>query len=373
MNTLNIADNIVRLRHDKKITQEQLANFTGVTKAAVSKWENSQSTPDIAILPQLAAFFDVTIDELVGYTPQLSKEQIQNLYQRFGKDFAERPFEDVMNETQDYVKRYYSCHPFLLQICILWMNHYKMAENEERQKDICLRIEDLCRHIQANCKDAKICENAVVIQALVYFQAGRMREVVDVLEDFSICDRFGSQSSILLAQAYAMLGNKEKADGYVQISMYDDVMDLLANAACYLSIHAENLSVCEETISRIERVAEAYKIAGLNPNSLLTFEYQAAVCYLAHGENQKALEHIEKYVRSLSNLFSEAELHLHGDAYFNRIEDWFDNELDSGTNAPRSRKVVLEDAKTTLDVPPFTALNGTPGFERIKKKLKELN
>ena len=80
MNSLNIADNIVRLRHNKKITQEQLAEFIGVTKASVSKWENRQSTPDITILPQLATFFDVTIDELVGYTPQLSKEQIQRLY-----------------------------------------------------------------------------------------------------------------------------------------------------------------------------------------------------------------------------------------------------------------------------------------------------
>ena len=32
---------------------------------------------------------------------------------------------------------------------------------------------------------------------------------------------------------------------------------------------------------------EAYKIARLNPNSLLAFEYQAAICYLAHGEKQK--------------------------------------------------------------------------------------
>ena len=60
MNALNLAENIIRLRHDKKITQEQLANFVGVTKASVSKWETKQSMPDILLLPQLAAFFDVT-------------------------------------------------------------------------------------------------------------------------------------------------------------------------------------------------------------------------------------------------------------------------------------------------------------------------
>lgn len=170
-----------------------------------------------------------------------------------------------------------------------------------------------------------------------------------------------------------MLGDKEKADGYTQISMYGNIMTLLANATCYLWMHSENLSVCEETIDRIGHVADIYKIAELNPNSLLSFEYQAALCYLIHDEKQKALEHIDKYVLCLSNLFFTADLYLHGDTYFNRIEDWFDNELDNGTKAPRNRKIVLEDAKKTLDAPPFTVLNGMTEFEEIKRKLKELN
>lgn len=373
MNRLNIADNIVQLRHNKKITQEQLAEFIGVTKASVSKWENSQSTPDITILPLLATFFDVTVDELLGYTPQLSKEQIQNLYQKFSEKFAECPFEEVMSETQGYVKRYYSCYPFLLQICILWLNHCKMAENGESQKEICLSIDRLCRHIKENCKDMRIHGNAVVLQTLVYFQLGRTQEIVDELEEFSASNRFGNQSSVLLAQAYAMLGKAEKADVFAQISMYDNVMNLLANAVCYLMIHTEHLSVCEETIKRIEQLAEIYSIADLNPNSLASFEYQAAICYLAHEEKQEALEHIDKYILCLFNLFSSAELYLHGDAYFNRIEEWFDKEFDNGANAPRNRKVVLEEAKKTLEVPPFTVLNGEPAFEKIKNRLKELN
>ena len=94
---------------------------------------------------------------------------------------------------------------------------------------------------------------------------------------------------------------------------------------------------------------------------------------MGHGGNQKALEHIDKYIQNLFNLFSTTDLRLHGDTYFDKIEDWFDKELDNGTNAPRNRKVVLEDVKKTLDVPPFTILNGNSKFERLKSKLKELN
>lgn len=373
MYILNIANNIARLRRSKKITQEQLAEFIGVTKASVSKWENQQSTPDITILPQLAAFFDVTIDELIGYTPQLSKEQIQNLYQRFCKDFAERPFAEVMNETQMYVKRYYTCYPFLLQMCTLWLNHYNMADTEEKKREICLQIEKLCHHIKENCNNMNIYGNIVLIQSLIRVQLGRIQEVVDELEEFSMSNRFGSQSMILLAHAYAMLGNKEKADGCSQINMYETIMSLLAGAVCYLKIQTEDLPACEETIDRIERVAEIYQAAKLNPNSMAVFEYQAALCYLTHEKKQKALEHIEKYAVCLSYLFATTDLYLHGDAYFNKVEDWFDRELDNGTNAPRNRKVVLEDVKKTLDIPPFTVLNGIPEFEKIKNKLKELN
>lgn len=43
MNEWKLSENITRLRHEKKITQEELAAFAGVTKASVSKWENGVS------------------------------------------------------------------------------------------------------------------------------------------------------------------------------------------------------------------------------------------------------------------------------------------------------------------------------------------
>lgn len=39
MYSINFSDNIARLRRERKITQEQLADFVGITKASVSKWE----------------------------------------------------------------------------------------------------------------------------------------------------------------------------------------------------------------------------------------------------------------------------------------------------------------------------------------------
>lgn len=60
-----IGNRISRLRKEKGMSQEVLAEKIGVSSQAVSKWENDQSCPDISLLPQLAKLLDVTVDELL--------------------------------------------------------------------------------------------------------------------------------------------------------------------------------------------------------------------------------------------------------------------------------------------------------------------
>ncbi len=64
---MKLNENIVSLRKAKNITQEELATAVGVTNQSVSKWESGQCCPDIALLPALADYFEVSIDELMGY------------------------------------------------------------------------------------------------------------------------------------------------------------------------------------------------------------------------------------------------------------------------------------------------------------------
>ena len=69
MKAINIARKLVTKRREKGITQEDVALYIGVSKASVSKWETGKSYPDITFLPQLATYFNVSIDELMGYSP----------------------------------------------------------------------------------------------------------------------------------------------------------------------------------------------------------------------------------------------------------------------------------------------------------------
>ena len=57
---------IARLRLAKTATQERLAKELNVSPQAVSKWENDINYPDISLLPDLARFLGVSVDELLS-------------------------------------------------------------------------------------------------------------------------------------------------------------------------------------------------------------------------------------------------------------------------------------------------------------------
>lgn len=76
---MKIGQQIKALRLRRGITQEALAQHLGITTQAVSKWENNASMPDIALLPDLSAFFGVSIDELFALTDEVRMDRIQNM------------------------------------------------------------------------------------------------------------------------------------------------------------------------------------------------------------------------------------------------------------------------------------------------------
>lgn len=94
MTAMKLNEQIAFLRKQKGLTQEELAKALGVTNQAVSKWESAQCCPDIQLLPDLAKLFDVSVDELFGYTPVSTagdivlalRKRIESLPK--GEDFA---------------------------------------------------------------------------------------------------------------------------------------------------------------------------------------------------------------------------------------------------------------------------------------------
>ena len=75
---LEVGKQIKRLRIEKGVTQEELAKYFGVSYQAISKWENNITSPDIQLLPHIASYFGVTIDELFKISTEENLKRIEN-------------------------------------------------------------------------------------------------------------------------------------------------------------------------------------------------------------------------------------------------------------------------------------------------------
>ena len=76
---MEIGKQIKTMRQKRGITQEAMSQHFGITPQAVSKWERGVATPDISLLPDISAYFGVTIDELFAISDDTRMERIQNM------------------------------------------------------------------------------------------------------------------------------------------------------------------------------------------------------------------------------------------------------------------------------------------------------
>lgn len=369
MNKLNLPENLVRLRHEKKLTQEELADFMGVTKASVSKWEKGQNTPDLLLLPQLAAFYDVTVDELIGYEAQLSAEQIRYLYAKLSKDFANLPFGEAVEKTKALAHRYYACYPFLLYLGILYWNHYMLAKTPEQGRQLLQEAVCWCERILQNCGDVGVCNDAFTLKAGLNLQLGKAEEVIKDLEPVADPSRLSGQNGGFLVQAYRMAGKKEQAKHYVQVKHYIDLVSLTGDAMQLLSLYEEDEQRCTQTIRRMRGVMELYQLEALHPNLSAQFHYQCAVFYCAKGKVQETYDTLWRFQKCVEQLLQADEIKLHGDAYFDLLDAWI-AQLPFGSATPRDRSFIRQNLKDSFAHPVFDSIRNQPEFQKLVRILQ---
>ena len=92
-----IGTKIQTLRRNKNLTQAQLAEVLSVSSQSVSKWENNLSVPDISLLPVIARYFGITMDELFNY--RLDALNYKERFIRFMADNGALQFGEFMLQS----------------------------------------------------------------------------------------------------------------------------------------------------------------------------------------------------------------------------------------------------------------------------------
>ena len=175
---MTIGANIKRLRTAKNITQEQLSVAMNVTCAAVSKWERGESYPDITLLQPLAYFFEVTLDELMGYDQKKVQADIDKtiaLYRKHWKDSKGR--EIIVRAYHDYPNDYWVMHYYM------WNIGGDMADNDPavllEHKDEFLSI---CGKILDGCTEDALRLGAWNMRAKILHAEGKTDEALRIYQ-----------------------------------------------------------------------------------------------------------------------------------------------------------------------------------------------
>lgn len=367
MKEINIAGAITRKRKEKGITQEELACYIGVSKASVSKWETGQSYPDIVFLPQLASYFNISLDELMGYQPQMTDEEIKELYYRLAEKFSRKPFEEVMEECREVTKKYFACLPLLLQIAVLYINHFGLAREKERQNEVLEEAKSLCRRIKEESQEIGMCRQANTMEAMAEVALGNPQAAAELLEDVN--DPMMGEE-VILANACYLTGDVEKAKETIQVGLFRHVLGFVGDVPQCLMLYVEEKERFEEILRRALAVCSLFHMEQLHPSMLSGIYMTGANGYASQGEYEKALELLRKF----ADLFAGMNLLLisEGDSFFDKISGWL-GQLKLGLKPPRDEKTIRQ---SMLDVvehhPVFAPLKNYEQYRRIVEKLKSL-
>lgn len=98
------------LRKEKGVTQEELGRAVGVTAQAVSNWECG-GTPDAEILPQIAEYFEVSIDNLYGRTDEIKNDLGMSIMWDLYNTKKEKRFEKAYQYCLSIQRGLFDMHP----------------------------------------------------------------------------------------------------------------------------------------------------------------------------------------------------------------------------------------------------------------------
>ncbi|AVQ38125.1 transcriptional regulator [Clostridium botulinum] len=367
MRGLNIGNCIVHKRKEKGITQEQLADYIGVSKASVSKWESGLSYPDILLLPEIATYFNISVDELLGYSPQLTKEDIKKIYSKLSHEFAVRPFDEVMEQCNKLIKKYYSCFPFLLSIIQLLLNYSSLIKDDAIKKEIFQQCILLSRRIKEESENISYIKNANTMEALSEMTLGNSEEVIRVLDNK--LDPYRGDDVILI-NAYRMQGETAEANKVNQILLYNNVINTLTLLNNYLSLNMMESVLFEKIYSQCIQIIDSFQLKEIFTNDVFAIHIVAAQGYLIQKKKEKAIDALERYINTVCSI--QFPLGFKENEYFTHVGKWLDDNNFIGTNTPVDAITVK---KSFVDAvarnPAFEPLREDERYNFLVKKLKE--
>ena len=131
---MKISQIIKEKRKHLGLTQENIAEYLGVSIPAVSKWENGTTYPDITLLPGLARLLKTDLNTLMSFNEEMSEVEINNVVMKVQSIIQEDGFEDGFQFALDQVRAFPTCENLIYSLGVFLQPSLGLQSVEHQSK-----------------------------------------------------------------------------------------------------------------------------------------------------------------------------------------------------------------------------------------------
>ena len=291
---MSIGTTIKRLRRERNMTQEQLADYLGVTSRAVSQWETDRTAPDISQLPVLAGVFNVSADVLLEIDNVKKEEAIRAFLLEYDRLSHDGKLKEKFDRTHCMYKKY----PNDFRVAEKYMyelfndpNYPEEPLGEEIHKE---ELYKLCGEILGACTVQRIRYFAMDVLTVLYLNDGMMKKAEEICEEFP--ESYFDTADECLEQLY-IRSDQEKYEAYIKKNIRncaEHLINKIRNLGTFVvKTNDEKISVYRKCLALIELMNEN------GDYGFTQYHYGHISCLLArlyyqNGDHQNARLFLEK-------------------------------------------------------------------------------
>ncbi len=175
---LKIGTIIKKLRAENNITQDALATGIGVTPQAISRWESESGYPDIELLPVLADFFAVSVDELIGYRLSEREAELTAIKKEMNRLWEVGSLEEQLAYARNAFLRYPNDYEIReqLAVCLYFM------WQQTHDTSLIGEIENLLKTVMDECVNENTRYDAITKLVSLYSETGQTDKIMDLVK-----------------------------------------------------------------------------------------------------------------------------------------------------------------------------------------------
>lgn len=229
---MQLAANIRGFRKARKLTQEQLAEVLGVTPGAVYKWEAGLSVPDIALIVEMADFFDTSVDALLGY--EMKDNHVDAIVKRM-REYRRRKDREGLAEAEKALKRYPNSFLIVKESAAIF-RAFGIECKDKAMLHRALELLERSRLLLDQNTDPEINDQTICAKiAETYLGLNEVDKGVELMKQSNAGGLFSSKIGNTLAQ----IDRAEEAEPYLSEAMAKLTADLCNIVSGYMNVFGQ--------------------------------------------------------------------------------------------------------------------------------------